>query len=158
MDDSCPNTTRLIKKIASVLRKRVLGERGPRAKVTTPPVRYLPPFRLLRWLQGETQGAASDAETPFSENPEFACCMGRGACTCLKWKLLWNHFSLRRRFPSFIVFFASKLDIFPLKRSVFWVSKGPFSGLKRTNVDFGLQDPTTAHMPVKKGENQQDRN
>ena len=40
-------------------------------------------------------------------------------------------------FTSFIVFFASKLDIIPLKCSVLGVYKGPWCGWKRTNGELG---------------------
>ena len=51
-------------------------------------------------------------------------------------------------FVFFYYFFASKLDISPLKRSVFGVQKGPFWG---TNGEFGFQNPKTAEMPFKQG-------
>ena len=42
------------------------------------------------------------------------------------------------------------IGIFPLKRSVFEVEKGPFGGSKRTNGGFGFQNPS-AEMPANKG-------
>ena len=44
-------------------------------------------------------------------------------------------------FPCFIVFFASTMDMFPLKRSVLGVYKGALRGSKRTNCEFVVPRP-----------------
>ena len=54
-------------------------------------------------------------------------------------------------FTSSIIFLSQKLDIFPLKRSIFGMSKGPFRGSKRTHGEFGFQDPTQPKCLQNKG-------
>ena len=56
-----------------------------------------------------------------------------GGCTCVK----MEPFVLLAFFPHLIVFFASKLDIVPLKCSVLGVCKGPFCGRKGQMVVLG---------------------
>ena len=98
---------------------------------------------------------------------------GGGDCTCVKmepfvllasfplfYSIYWSNLAdlttengtmSFRYFPCLIVFFASKLDISPLKHSVFGVSKRAFWGSTRTNGEFGFQKPKTAEMPIKQG-------
>ena len=47
-------------------------------------------------------------------------------------------------------------DSIPLKRSVFGVLKGLLWRSKRTNGEFGLQEPKPAQIPAKRGKSQQD--
>ena len=68
----------------------------------------------------------------------------------------WNgyHLSFWRFFPCFIVFFASKLAIFPLKRSVLGAWKGHIRARKeRTNGDFGVPKPQNHLKCLKTMEN-----
>ena len=64
-----------------------------------------------------------------------------------------THLSFWRFFSCLIVFFASKLSIFPFK-TCFGSLKRPFSGPKRTNGGFGVprpQTPKPPEMPIKLG-------
>ena len=67
----------------------------------------------------------------------------------------WYHLSFWRFFHCFTVFVASKLAIFPLKRSVMVMGawKGPFRGRKGQMVDLGFRHPKTTWNGYKTREN-----
>ena len=55
------------------------------------------------------------------------------------------------RFSPILSYFAVKLDILPLQRSILECAKGHFRVEKGQMVDFGFQDLTTTEMPTKQG-------
>ena len=69
-------------------------------------------------------------------------------------RVKWVPFVLLAFFPLFYSsIFASKLAIFPLKRSVLGAWKGHFRARKGQMVDLGFQDPKPPEMPYKTREN-----
>ena len=60
-------------------------------------------------------------------------------------------------FSSFLIF-ASRLAMFPLKRSLFSECKRALWRLKGQMVNVGFQDPKIAEAPIKQGKTQQDQN
>ena len=74
---------------------------------------------------------------------------GGGGCTRVKWVPI----VLLAFFLLFYSFFASKLAIFPLKRSVLGAWKGHFRARKGQMADLGFQDPKTTSNANKTREN-----
>ena len=121
---------------------------------------WLKPWKRQSSRTHQNTGSSKGLPIPcpkFGESGGILGPLGLPACTRVKWVrfvlLAFFPCCFDVFFPWFTVVFASKLAIFPPKRSVLGAWKGHFRAWKGQMVDLGFQDPKTTWNALKTREN-----